>query len=72
MIFNEQNCEKVKEYGKTFIYFLCKDKEVIYVGQTKQGLYRPFSHTDKDFDEIMIYNCEEKELDNIENEYIEI
>ena len=70
MIFNEKKFEKVKDYGKVFIYFLCKEKEVVYVGQTRQGLYRPFSHTNKDFDEIMICQCEEEDLDYMENEFI--
>ena len=70
MIFKETRFEKIKDYGKVFIYFLCKDKEVVYVGQTTQGILRPLSHTDKDFDEIMIYKCSEEDLDCMENEFI--
>lgn len=70
MIFKETKFEKIKDYGKVFIYFLCKGKEVVYVGQTTQGILRPLGHTDKDFDDIMIYKCDREDLDYMENEFI--
>lgn len=39
-----------REYYDSIIYFLLQDDEVVYVGQSKGGLARPFSHcVDKDF-----------------------
>ena len=55
----------------TFVYFLLKHNEVVYVGQTKKGMSRPLVHKyDKDFDEIYIMPCDEEMLDLVESEYI--
>lgn len=70
MEFKEKNSIKIKQYGNSFIYFLIKDNDVVYVGQTRNGLYRPFSHHDKDFDEVRIIICEESELDEAEDAMI--
>lgn len=70
MKFEETNSIKVEKYKCTFIYFLLQNNEVVYVGQTKEGLKRPFSHKDKDFDEIRLIYCDENELDEFENKYI--
>lgn len=51
----------IPKYASNLVYFLLKDNEVVYVGQTTQGIVRPFSHRDKDFDEIKIIYCK-KEL----------
>lgn len=59
------NCEKC------FIYFLLCKNEVVYVGQTTQGLKRPFTHKDKDFDTIKVLYCNESDLDILEEKYIE-
>lgn len=70
-------CEKGKQfitvpkYQNCFVYFLLKDNEVIYVGQTKHGLARPLSHRDKDFDEIKILYCDATNLDILEDTYIQ-
>lgn len=53
-----------------FIYFLCENDNVVYVGQTKCGLSRPYAHKDKKFDEIKILLCDENELDFLEDKYI--
>ncbi len=58
------------DYGKSFIYFLIKDEEVVYIGKTTAGLKRPFSHLDKDFDTIKIIDCAEDDLGNKEDYYI--
>lgn len=56
---------------ETFVYFLVRRGEVVYVGQTKKGMMRPLAHRyDKDFDEVYIMPCDEKNLDFIESEYI--
>ena len=58
------------KYKNCFVYMLLKENEVVYVGQTQNGLYRPLSHKDKDFDEIRISYCEPKDLDYYEDTYI--
>lgn len=70
MIFEEEalTIPKVKN---CLIYFLLKNDEVVYVGQTKSGLYRPLSHIySKDFDTIKIIETNEKDLDLLEDEFI--
>ena len=56
-----------------FIYFLLKQKEVVYVGQTTRGIARPLFHlsSNKVFDEIKIIYCEEKDLNDYECFFIE-
>lgn len=73
MVFCEdkQDVISIPNYQTTFIYFLLKDNEVVYVGQTKQGIARPFSHKDKVFDEIKILYCEKEQLDVWENRFIQ-
>ena len=70
MVFEEICCLRVDKINKPFIYFLIKKNEVVYVGQTKVGLQRPLSHTDKDFDYIMIQYCDKSDLNEIESKYI--
>ena len=58
-------------FKKEFIYFLLKDNVVVYVGQTKkQGLKRPLSHTNKDYDEIKIIYYETSKIDFMEDYFI--
>ena len=59
------------QYENTLIYFLLKNGEVVYVGQTKKGISRPLSHHDKKFDEIKILYCPENELDYTEDKFIQ-
>jgi hypothetical protein len=69
----EENKEKfimVPNYKNSFIYFLLKNNEVVYVGQTKKGISRPFAHTNKDYDSIRIMYCKNDELDYFEDKYI--
>lgn len=71
MKFEEKNAITLPKIKKQFIYFLIKNDEVVYVGQTKkQGLRRPFSHTDKDFEEVKIICYEEEKIDMMEDYYI--
>lgn len=71
----DENCHKtieVPKHGSTFIYYLLKDGEVVYVGQTRKGLSRPFMHDgEKDFDEVKIIECELHELNVLESIAIE-
>lgn len=60
----------IPNYKNVFVYFLLLNKEVVYVGQTRNGLVRPLSHKDKVFDEIKIIYCEENNLDLMEDLYI--
>ena len=60
----------IPKFGKVFVYFLLLDDDVVYVGQTKHGLSRPLAHTDKEYDEIKIIYCEERNLDLLEDTYI--
>lgn len=55
------------------IYFLFKGNKVVYVGQSKNGIARVFSHTIPDlegfkkiFDGYAMIQCELSELNNIE------
>lgn len=70
--FSENNSDIITlpNYKKVFIYFLLNGNEVVYVGQTKQGIARPLSHKDKDFNTIKILYCKEDELDKLEDKYI--
>lgn len=60
----------IPHYQNSFIYILTKDEEVVYVGQTKCGITRPFAHIDKEFDSINIIYCDEEQLDMLEDKYI--
>lgn len=68
---NEKSIITIPKYQKCFVYFLLKKGEVVYVGQTQNGIARPFSHTDKDYDEIKILYCDAKELDITEDKFIQ-
>nr|DAH13743.1 MAG TPA: UvrABC system protein C [Caudoviricetes sp.] len=52
------------------IYFLLNGDEVVYVGQSITGLCRPYSHSDKQFDNVSIIRCKKEELDDLEIFYI--
>ncbi len=70
MKFEERNSITIPNYGKCFIYFLIKNDEVVYVGQTKKGLIRPLTHRDKEYDTLKIIYCDETNLDTLEDLYI--
>lgn len=71
MIFNESKYIDLTNTPTIMIYFLLKNDEVVYVGQTKNGLYRIYSHyNNKDFNQIYVIPCEECELDYLEDLYI--
>lgn len=65
-------CIDVTNIPLTFIYFLLKNDEVVYVGKTTKGITRAYSHihTDKDFDKIFMLPCDEDKLNEFENTYI--
>ena len=69
-VFDEKGTITIPTNYKSFIYFLIKDDVVVYVGQTRNNLSRPFSHKDKNFNRIEIMLCPENELDMKEDKYI--
>lgn len=56
--------------SQSFIYFLLKESEVVYVGQTTSGLTRPYKHRNKKYDQVKVIFCEPGELDSMEDKYI--
>lgn len=44
------------------IYFLLNGDEVVYVGQSITGLCRPYSHSDKQFDNVSIIRCKKRRI----------
>lgn len=70
MHFQEQDVIKLPHYENCFVYFLIKNKEVVYVGQTKKGITRPLAHKDKEYDTIYIKYCDIEQLDCLEDFYI--
>lgn len=65
-----ENSRILPNVQSPIIYFLMDEDEVVYVGQSKIGLARPYSHKDKKFTKIAIINCKESELDDKETEFI--
>lgn len=70
MKFEESDCIKVDERNRCLIYFLLNHGEVVYVGQTRVGVSRIASHTDKEHDEAYAMPCSVDDLDMLENKYI--
>lgn len=71
MKFEESEYMDLTDTPTIFIYFLISDDEVVYVGQTRRGLSRVYSHVyDKQFTKIYIIECDETELDYWEDFYI--
>ena len=52
------------------IYFLIKDKEIVYIGQSTNVYRRLTAHTDKHFSGYVVIPCETHELDILESLYI--
>jgi excinuclease UvrABC nuclease subunit len=53
------------------VYFLFKDTELVYVGQSNNILLRVQTHTKRlDFDRYAYLSCSKDELDDLENAYI--
>jgi len=54
-----------------FVYFLVKNDEIVYVGQTTRGIARIYNHYgQKDFDFYSFIECKEEELNDLEASYI--
>ena len=73
MKFEEENYHAVENL-QSFIYFLISDEPientVVYVGQSANGLHRPFTHKDKEFDKVYIMPCSQSDLNEVETMYI--
>lgn len=75
MVFEEKNAKfyelkKLHPVSHGYIYFLMQGNEVVYVGQTRVGISRPLTHTDKKYDSFYIKKCPLKLLDKKEREMI--
>lgn len=70
MKFGEMGCVRMDRVGETFIYFLLREGEVVYVGQTRSGIGRLASHKAKDYDAVAIMYCEPTQLDELEDWYM--
>jgi hypothetical protein len=70
MKFDESNAVRIDIPKTVFVYFLLDGDEVVYVGQTKNGMSRPLQHTDKVFDSIYVIYCDVSELDYLEDKYM--
>lgn len=68
IISNSIDIENINFCG---IYFLINKNKVVYVGQTKNGLFRVFEHIKtKYFEKFSIFSCDEYLLDYYENYFI--
>lgn len=63
---------RISDLPTSFVYFLLDGDEVVYVGQTSVGIYRPIAHlhSEKVFDRIEIIKCPVIYLDEIEGKLI--
>jgi hypothetical protein len=60
---------ELKESG--YIYFLMKDGIIVYIGQTYSlATKRPYAHTDKSYDKIMVYELKDKTQLNALESYL--
>lgn len=63
--------KEISEEERCLVYFLIKDNEIVYVGQTIQGLLRVYTHCgQKDFDSYFAIKCEKEKLNEVEASYI--
>jgi hypothetical protein len=70
-----QDLRNTKQTITTYcIYFLFKEDQVIYIGQSRNGGFdrigQHLNYTDKDFDAYTIMPCHESEINELEAEYI--
>ena len=71
-IANELSFEghSLKSARKSGVYFLHLNGSVVYIGQAKNILRRIGSHTDKDFDRVTFVNCDDADLNDVEEFFI--
>ena len=62
---------KSSSYGNVCgVYFLIKDSEIVYIGQSINIASRITQHRDKEFDSVSYVACHRSELDILESLYI--
>ena len=64
------NCIRIPIAREPIIYFLLDGNEVVYIGQSKLGLFRPYSHSNKHFTSVSVIKCKLEDLDSLEIFYI--
>ena len=64
--------QSAKQYEISGIYFLVKDKKVVYVGQSVSVLRRIGTHVYKEFDSFAFVPCDQSLLDRLESLYIHL
>lgn len=64
------NCIRIPIAREPIIYFLLDGNEVVYIGQSKLGLFRPYSHSNKHFTSVSVVKCKLEDLDSLEIFYI--
>ena len=64
-----ENRKKIEE-KICCIYFLIKNEEIVYIGQSVNGISRIQQHTDKDFDSYFILETKKEYLNDLESHYI--
>lgn len=69
-MFSESGCVKIDIDNECFVYFLVRNNEVVYVGQTRNGVGRIRQHKDKVFDSVYILNCNSDDLNDLEDMFI--
>tara|TARA_R110000868_G_scaffold164874_1_gene397826 strand:- start:19 stop:621 length:603 start_codon:yes stop_codon:yes gene_type:complete len=73
-IWNVPHLQQIPKYSyQTGVYFLCKDDEVVYVGQSINPAVRISTHsqnTEKNFDRVYLMPVPESELDDVEGSFI--
>ena len=55
---------------ETGVYFLIRQKVVVYVGRTKNLDQRLLGHTNKQYDDVRFFPCPESKLSYYENRWI--
>ena len=71
MKFEETDYIDLTDTPIIFVYFLVYNNDVVYVGQTTRGLARVYTHAySKKFNKIYVIECDEEELDYLEDHYI--
>lgn len=66
----DRNITTVPNVCKPIIFFLLDDGEVVYIGQSKNGLRSAYQDTTRVFDSVSFFTCEEDELDKIQADMI--
>jgi len=58
---------KISDINLIGIYFLLKDSQIVYIGQTTNGLTRVLAHKDKDYDSYSFFPTSKENLNYLES-----